>query len=710
MSQYSPVIVEVLILQRFPYGQDSTFFYYSTEKRFKNLSVGDIVVVPWRKGTKNGVIIGTKKIYTDASASDFLQINLNGLVDKKCFHSSIPDRSIELKPIKKLLEKRFLSPDLLEKLNLAARQHGVSWNHFVSYAINLPPSRINNKFPFLFSLSEWSRQLGKIYGGLPRKTKIRMINKENLHPLTFLSQEQSWQLGSLIKENIEKNKKILVIVPEKTHLVPIAAKYAVISNNFSISSPIILGKILPPGVYRSAWQLTKKNSPYIFVGTRSAIFAPYLNLGLIIIEEGHDVSHKQWDLAPLYDVRDLLPLVYPKIAKLYISSTPRLQDFYSSPCYLKLSGSNYESKTIVWSKSPKTSNPPITQEEKEPPYLLKRSLTYDNIKKTVTLVNLDKERDFFEDPAALSTHFTKNLIDCLKSGQWGVILANHGGFAYTIVCRDCGLIPRCPNCGKYLKIQLKNSFYCSFCGRSSSAYTRCPNCAGHSFRMFNFGLDSLKEKLNELQREINFKLIIPPDLRSSNKNLLAYWRGLVDHVSKPAVIIGYSGMIAPARLLKDNIGLAGSISFDNVLYYPDYRSEEKAAALFYNLLALANKIIIQTKNPLSTIWSKLLRLSYSALFPQWINERQKFLYPPAVKLIRIDVAGMGKNNLSHGLKELILREKSVYDVLEVPTPPKNYIASFLVKYRTDADLSLLLSKIAPKMPKLKVDPDPEVLI
>lgn len=710
-------VVEVLILQRFPYGQDSTFFYYAAGKNL-DLSAGDIVTVPWRKGTKNGTVVKIKKTYISSRLpKDSWQVNLKEQIkDGKFFYSPLPDRMIKLKPVENLLEKQFLLPDLLNKLRLAAKQHGVSWNHFANYAVKLPPAKRKNKFLFLPLLGEWFKKIKKNNGKLLNNYQGVDIKKGGC-PLIFASQEQSFQVGPLLKEKLLDNKQILVIVPEKSHIVPIAAKYAFISNSYSIATPIIMGKFLPSGIVRSTWQLAKKGGPHIFVGTRSSIFAPYFKLGLIILEEGHDASHKQWDLVPLYDTRNILKTLYPEIPKLYVSGSPRLQDFFGSPCYLKGEGNILKTVFLNWKKILSRKLPPSPAYGEASPLLLKSSVIYEGNKKKVSLLNTNKEWGFLKDPAAISGYLLENLQSVLMKGRWAVVLTSHGGFANTIMCKDCGFIPRCPVCGKHLKIRTQKSFYCSVCNRDLPAYNRCPQCSGHSFFLLNFGLETLKEKMVELQKKIKFKLIIPPDLKSGNRSLVAYWHDLAARSGKPTVLIGHSGVIAPARLLNKNIALAASVSFDNILYHPDYRAEEKAAALFFNLLSLAPHVIIQTRDPLQPLWHNLLKHAYSALFPSWIRERKNFLYPPFCDLIRLGIAGAEshrENDSSTRLRQLLSREKNVYDILEIPaktgSPKIKYKTNLLVKLQRNSDPDVLLQKISREFQKLKVDPDPEILI
>lgn len=709
------LLVEVLILQRFPFGQDSTFLYFANRKNL-NLSVGDIVATPFRNSIKNGVVVSAFQVRTNQNPGSSWQVNVNALTaGKNLFYSSPPNKPIVLKPVKSLIIKGFLSPNLLDNFRLAAKEHCVSWNHFVSSAVNLPPIR-KTAFPKLLPmLGRWCQVIENPTGKLDEASTFPLNNTRGR--FIFASQDQSKQISALLQKTILEKKQILVLVPEKINLLPVTAKYTRLSANFANATPVILGKFLPRNAYQVAWQLTRTVAPQIFIGTRSAIFAPFSKLGLIIIEDGHDASHKQWDMAPLYDVRNIIPAIYPQVTKLYISATPRLHDFYWSPYYLKSGGAIPAIATFDF--SPSRIQPKILSQDlkEDSPHFLKKSFEHEKERKQVTLVNMSKDRGFTKEPVALSDYLKKQIAKVLKRGRWAIIVANHKGFANFIVCKECGFIPICPNCGKYLNIRIKSALRCSYCGKNSPALNQCPQCSGYNFVLSNFGLENIKEKLLELQKRINFKLLIPPDPKLGSRSLYSFWQELITFQNKPAVLLGLSGILPLARLLKKNISLAASTSFDNLLLHPDYRSEEKAAILYYNLLSVADKIIIQTRDPAQNFWSKVLGKPYSALFPGWIRDRKEYNYPPFCDLIRLELTAFGKKHqevISQRLERFLSQDQAVIETLAIP--PKtdmsnsNFTASALVKLQKNTTVGSLLEKISREFGRLKVDPDPEVII
>ena len=128
---------------------------------------------------------------------------------------------------------------------------------------------------------------------------------------------------------------------------------------------------------------------------------------------------------------------------------------------------------------------------------------------------------------------------------------------------------------------------------------------------------------------------------------LSFWKNLLRFQEKPALVIGYTGMLPLMGLLK-NINLAALVSLDGLLYYPSYRVEEKAAARIYNLFSIAPKIIIQTFHPTSTFLRRITKGRYSSFFSEWLQERKEFGYPPLGNLLLV--------KLSHKYLEGLNRE------------------------------------------------------
>jgi len=729
-KKFSVAIVEVLILQRFPYGKDSTFFYYAFPETLR-VSAGDLVEVPWRKSKKQGLVVKTKIVALDSRPFQNWQVDLKLWVKKSnYFFSRIPPKSINLKPITEIVAEGYLNPDLLVRLGKAAREYFVSWNHFAKAVVNVPttknkvrrsvrlPSRNNRnakRYSYLAALKEWTNHYNEAkscFAFQKNKKKDILLNKKV--PFIFLAYEQKDALEILIKKTLEEKKQVLVIVPEKAQLIPVAGKYSSITNSFSLATPICLGKLLTDKLLKNAWQLTRNSSPLLFIGTRSALFAPFSNLGMVILEEGHDESYKQWDLSPLYDTRKLLTTFYPNVLKIYLSSTPRLQDFYNSPFFLAKSKSHFYLKSLdlISLENKKVKIPAPIPGEKSP-RIFSRTIRFENSEKKVTLINLNTERFILSEMSPISDYLRKNLISELKKGNWLLLLANHRGIANFVMCQDCGFIPRCPHCGKALAYQNKLSFSCKFCGFTQRSIAQCPQCSGLKFNFTNFGTEKITEILEKLRGELDFSLIISSDPNPSAAALYSLSKELISCKDGPGIFLGFSGILPIGKILADRIGLAAILSVDNGLFYPDYRAEERAAARFYNLLSLTKKIYLQTSDPLQPFLQKIIRHPYSSLYSDWIRERKKYHYPPFSKIIRIEIPTLRDIPGETRAKKMIERLKGDIRVIEATfsqlpesdNKRNKYAAIVMVKLKNNTDSNAVLDGLFREFGQLKIDPD-----
>lgn len=715
-NQHPIAIVEVLILQRFPYHKDSAFFYFAS-KDLLGVEEGDIVTVPWRKGEKNGVVIKTKKIITEQDPLKEWQINLNNLTKNiGYFHSPVPNKIIKLKPIKEILEKKYFSPALLENLRIASQKYFVSWNHFVQSAVELPKTqkrKINLKTNLLFSLSKWALKFKKSYHPLKliKKSQIQKTNN-----FIFAAYDQEAQLQKILEETLLQKKQILILVPEKSHVIPVASKYSALTNSFASSSPILLGKFLPKTIFKNAWQATRVPGPFVFIGTRSAIFAPYSNLGLIILEDGHDTNHKQWDLSPLYDLRKILPLLYPDTPKIYLSSTPRMQDIFNSP-YVLSGNKTISVKKIDFDLIGKNSIKETENELKEnSPSLVTQKIQYENRKKKITLINIITDRKLSDNISSISKHLESKLISALKKGESAMILANHGGVANLVICRDCGLVLKCKHCDKVLSYDKKNSLYCNFCGLEQNSQKSCSRCKGFNFDYKNFGIEKIKEDLEILKKRVNFNLVLPPNSDSPNFKISNFAEELLGSFARPTVLLGYSGFASLGRIINQinpKIALTAIIDFDGILFSPDYNAFEKAAAKFYNALAISSDFYIQTTDPSQPFLKNLLKNPYSAQFYAWAKERKEYFYPPFSKIYLIDVPFDKKNgsqataeNIAHYLNTHTQVIESLVLPITAHSKQKKYRASVLVKFEKGSNPETIINSLFRNYSNLRIDPDP----
>jgi len=690
LTKYPLAILEVLVLQRFPYGKDSTFFYYAAGENLR-AQVGDVVKAPWHRGEKQGVVVKTERIMVDREPQGSFKM---------------PNKPITLKPVSAILARQYFTPELLEKLKIAARQYFVSWNHFAKSVVDLPTAKVRKNIPLGPSYLPLIKEYQRIYS---RKVEQEKLTFGDTRSFVFVSHNQPAFLKASVRKALAEGKQVLVLVPEKIHLIPTAGKYAALAGKFGGSTPILLGKFLPRAFARNAWEQTRQGEPHIFVGTRSAIFAPFANLGLIVVEEGQDPSHKQWDLAPLYDLRNLTNIFYPGTFKIYLSDTPRLEDFYDSPFYFAPGVHQVGIKKLPFGAIEKQKPKDLPADDEESPHLLTRIIGAGETKRQITLISTKVEKSLAQEEAVISEYLEKRLIACLNKGKSALLLINHSGIANLIVCRDCGYVFRCPQCGKALSQISKACLDCRFCGFKGENFDFCPHCSGVRIIFRRYGIEKIKETLLGLQKKVNFTLLETPSSQAGYTGLLNYARKVVQRKS-PLALLGFNGIVSIGRAIKSELGLAAVLDFDETLFYPDFRSEERTASRFYNLLAVAPKIYIQTADPKQPFLRKIINHPYSALFSSWLRERRDYSFPPLVNIMRIDLP---RAELAERIVSQLRGKKEILETLSVPvsgaTRKNKYAAAVVVKYPRGADIYPTINNLFHRFGNLRVDPDPEEL-
>lgn len=703
-------LVEVLILQRFPFGRESTFFYYTKEE----IAVGDLVKIIFRKKAKEGVVVKTKKLRVSSPVflEDDWQVNLfYWLKGTNFFFSRIPQKKIKIKPIKKIIFRKAINPELILGLLKLAERYFVSWNHFVEMAIQKPSKRTYQRSSFINLLSDLFKISKKEFDFTDQSEKKSSDFKKFGGKFIFLSSMQKEDLRMILKKQLKAGKQVLILSPEKNQLIPITTKYAILSSDLSAPTPILISNLLPKTLFKKNWQLVKEISPAIFVGNRSAVFAPFKNLGAIILEDGHDESYKQWDMNPKYDLREILALLYPKIPFFYLSQTPRFEDLFDSPFYFK--------EGIVRKidlKESKTDFMPDSDPSNRA-YSAPATLSFEEFlageKKKVLIKNLKIERRLKTENYFFSTFFKEKILSILAQKKWVFLLASRGGTASFVVCGDCGHIPLCPDCKKPLFLKSKEKLICENCSFSQSGLVPCQKCQGNNFYFSGLGIEAIKEALGEMKKELNFEILIAPESKSSYEEICQFFKKIIASYKKPIVFVGYSGMISVLRIFNSRLGLAAAPLFDSFLMHSEFRSEEKACSRFFNLLSIAPLMILQSFKIDHPFFQKITKKNYSSFFPFWFRERKSFLYPPFCELIKLEVSGKNLKEVDRKTDNLLKIFASKPGVLGVFRPEsffslkkKNYFGRVILKVQKRIDLKAFFLK---EGAGVKVDIDPENL-
>ena len=473
----------------------------------------------------------------------------------------------------------------------------------------------------------------------------------------------------LIQEQLNHKKQVLYLLPE------IALTAQIINRLKSVFGNKV-------GIYHSGFnnserlevyenilgQLKNEQQQYqIILGTRSSVFLPFGNLGLIIIDEEHENSYKQFDPAPRYHARDAA-IILAKIhgAKVLLgSATPSLESYYNS-----LSGKY----GLV---------------ELNERYL---DLEMPEIK-IVDLVSVRKRKE-------MHSHFSTLLINsiekALKNKEQIILFQNRRGFSPYLECDNCGWIPVCKNCDVSLTYHKKfNRLICHYCGYSVNNPKKCESCGSVSILSRGFGTEKIEDEINIMFPDAKIARLDLDNARSHNsytKIISGFESGDID------ILIG-TQMVSKG-LDFGNVQVVGILNADNMLNYPDFRSYERSYQLMAQVSGRAGRknkrglVIIQTSDPKNSIISSVVNNNFKQMFDEQIIDRKTFKYPPHYRLVLLVIKNKDKTVVNKGADELALTLKTVFGQRIIgPEFPivsriqKWYIKNILIKFEKDSGLS-----------------------
>ncbi len=435
------------------------------------------------------------------------------------------------------------------------------------------------------------------------------------HPVTLLygvtSSGKTEIYIQLIENCLKEGKQVLYLLPEiglTTQMIGrllevFGKQTGVYHSRFSDAERVeIWNKVLnfQPG--------SKDQSHQLVVGTRSSIFLPFSALGLIIVDEEHENSYKQYDPAPRYHARDsaIVLATMLKIPILLGTATPAVETFYNA-------------------KSGRYG-------------LVELKERYNQIE-LPEIVTADLKRAYQR--KAMRSYLTPELFDeitsALEKKEQVILFQNRRGFSPFIECKNCGWIPKCTNCDVSLTYH-KNTrrLICHYCGYSVYYPSVCGACQSGDITNKGFGTEKVEEELSLLFPDAAIERLDLDATRSKKAFqtiLQRFDRGDTD------ILVG-TQMITKG-LDFEHVRVVGILNADNLLNFPDFRSHERSYQLMAQVSGRAGrrhkqgKVIIQTSQPDHFIIQKVVANDYEGMYNQQIAERKEFKYPPFYRMIRI---------------------------------------------------------------------------
>lgn len=451
-----------------------------------------------------------------------------------------------------------------------------------------------------------------------------------------------------IKLVLAKGKTAVVLVPEisltpqtvrrfRTHF---GAEVTVMHSQMSV------------GERFDAWRLAREGRARIVVGPRSAIFAPLANLGLVVVDEEHESSYKQYDATPRYNARDvaIIRALHNQAAVILGSATPSAESYHNA------ASGKYQLLTlpgrIDTARLPRIDIVDMTQEWKK---------VYEEVKAQV-----QEKGGLFPKhlpKTSLSRLLRDQITDRLKKKEGIILLQNRRGFSHVVECFECGFVERCENCDVTMTYHLtKKHLRCHYCGQVKKPPPQCPQCGGVDFTYHAFGTQQIDQELREVFPEA---VILRMDLDTTSRKgahdrmLQQFGRGEAD------ILLG-TQMVAKG-LDFPRVTLVGVISADTQMLLPDFRSSERTFQLLTQVAgragrsALAGEVVVQTLQPRHYSLNHVLTHDFPGFYKEELSYRKELDYPPFSRIVLLEFKGKNENdvlNRARKFAEFLRRRKT----------------------------------------------------
>ncbi|CAH0335593.1 primosomal protein N' [Flavobacterium sp. CECT 9288] len=461
----------------------------------------------------------------------------------------------------------------------------------------------------------------------------------------------------LIEEYLELGSQILYLLPEialTTQLVGrlrayFGNKVAVFHSKYNNNERI------------EVWNqvLQKSDKAQVVIGARSALFLPFQNLGLLIVDEEHEQTFKQVDPAPRYHARDAaIVLAKAHKAKVLLgSATPSIETYYNA-------------------KSGKFG-------------LVELSQRHGNVMMPqIELVDL-KDKYFRK---KMNGHFSDDLIqsitDALVLGEQVILFQNRRGYSPVMECITCGHVPHCQQCDVSLTFHKnKNQLRCHYCGYSMAKPTNCHACSSLDLITKGFGTEQIEQELAVLFPNSKIGRMDQDTTRGKFG-----FEKIIDSFKNREIDILVGTQMLAKGLDFDNVTLVGILNADNMLFHPDFRAFERSFQMMTQVSGRAGrsvkqgKVIIQTYNPNHNTIQQVTHNDYNGMYQEQLYDRQIYKYPPYFKLIKITLKQRNYDKVNEGSAWLyqVLSQNLNMPVLGPEEPAisrirNEYIRTILIK-------------------------------
>ena len=409
----------------------------------------------------------------------------------------------------------------------------------------------------------------------------------------------------LIEDALNQGKQVLYLVPEIALTTQLTRRLKAVFGD----RLLIYHSKFSDNERVDIWRrLLTSNDPCVVIGVRSAVFLPYAQLGLVIVDEEHDTSYKQQDPAPRYNGRNAaIMLAQMHGAKTLLgSATPDIGVYYRA-C--------------------------------QGQYGLVQLLTrYEGIEMPhVKVIDTKQARRKREMRGLFSQELIDDCRRALKADEQVILFQNRRGYAPMVRCKECGWVPKCENCDVSLTYhKFTHSLSCHYCGYTLSLPNICPACQMPGIEIVGYGTERIED---EVDAAFPGEKISRMDL-DTTRSKSSYDR-IIDDFSAHKTNILVGTQMVTKGLDFDRVSIVGVLNADTMISFPDFRSHERAFDMLEQVAGRAGRahkqgqVILQTSDPSHPVIGFVERHDYEGFYQHELSERQRFNYPPFVRLINI---------------------------------------------------------------------------
>ena len=559
--------------------------------------------------------------------------------------------------------KSILKKKLLSDSNLSAAVLNGLIDKNILEIENIEDSRIkdvaniSNKMPNLSDFQ--STALKKIDNYFKNGTSLL------LHGVTGSGKTEIYI--QLIAQQLKKKKKILYLLPE------IAITTQIIQRLQSF-----FGKRV--GVYHSRFSLAERTELWysmmndklhqydIILGARSAIFLPFKDLGLIIVDEEHETSYKQIDPSPRYNARDV---------------ASKMAQIHNSKLLLGSATQSMEMMELV--------------EQKKIGYVVLDKRYHDVSMPEIQCADLKVAHKKKKMLGIFTPLLLDAIQDTLRENKQVILFQNRRGYAPREMCMVCSWTPMCKKCDVSLTIHKYNpTMKCHYCGYTTKRVENCSACGSPKMSKLGIGTQKIEEELfMHLGKEIRVKRM---DWDTTRKK--TSFQNIIDQFEQKEIDILVGTQMVSKGLDFDHVGLVGVIQADDLLHYPDFRAYERCFQLLTQVSGRSGrknergKVILQTFDPYHWVIKKVMEYDFKSLYKQELADRKHFKYPPYFKLIKLILIHksssyliVGANNLSIELKKRLGERVLGPEFTIIPRINNYYNQQILIKVEHTLSLS-----------------------